>query len=150
MTRRLERSVDRPAASAHHYLPLRIHSSSARLLLVFSVVAIAVLTLTPAADERHRPPFWCFSCGDRVANDMFLNVLLFIPLGAALGLLRVRALGAAAMGFFLSTAVELLQYGIPGREPSARDVLTNTIGTILGAWIASAFFHSGRAVRAVR
>lgn len=131
-------------------MPVRIHNSSARLLLVFSVVAIAALTLTPAADDQHRPPFWCFSCGDRVVNDVFLNILLFMPLGAALGVLRVGAGGAAAMGCFLSAAVELLQYGIPGREPSARDVLTNTIGTIVGAWVSSAFASQRQSVRRAR
>ena len=83
-------------------------------------------------------------------NDVLLNVLLFMPLGAALGVLRVRAVGAAAMGFFLSTTIELLQYGIPGREPSARDVLTNTIGTIMGALISSALVSQRRGLGTVR
>lgn len=129
---------------------MRTHNTSAKVLLVLSVAAIAVMTLTPASDERRRPPFWCVSCGEHITSDVVQNILLFMPLGFTLGLLRAGALRAITLGFLLSTVIELLQFGLPGREPSARDILTNSIGTAIGFWVTSILADDARTVRSLR
>ena len=82
-------------------------------------------------------------------RDVALNVAGFIPLGfLALPLVKhtkssnkiIRLIAiAAAMGFTVSLVIEILQYfWIPGRYSSAYDLVTNTIGTIIGAlcWLS--------------
>lgn len=69
---------------------------------------------------------------------LLLNVLLFIPLGAGLALLtawpwwRVVLVAAAA-----STALELIQLALP-RVADPWDVVTNTLGTAIGALVVGA------------
>ena len=62
------------------------------------------------------------------------NVVLFVPLGAA-GALLVRRHAAwvvIALGA-LSLAIEVLQARLPGRTPSYRDVVANSVGALAGA-----------------
>jgi hypothetical protein len=98
---------------------------------------IGYLTLRPvpeqAAAVAETSPWCIVRCGDLGLLDIILNVLLFLPLGIGLGLLgRTRA--AVAIGFLCSVAIELTQlYLIAGRDASLRDVITNTLGTGLGA-----------------
>jgi hypothetical protein len=98
---------------------------------------IGYFTLLPmpeqAAAVAETSP-WCFvGCGDLGLLDIILNIALFLPLGIGLGLLRgTRA--AVGIGFLYSVAIELTQfYLIAGRDASLRDVITNTLGTGLGA-----------------
>jgi VanZ family protein len=66
------------------------------------------------------------------------NVLLFMPLGAAL-YMRGLSIGRTALyGFVLSAAVEGAQLLlIPGRTTSLDDVLLNTLGAVLGQGLLS-------------
>jgi hypothetical protein len=70
--------------------------------------------------------------------DVFLNLLLFLPLGFGLRLAAGSwraALGGAAL---LSLGVELLQLTVvTGRDASLSDLLTNTTGGGLGGLIAA-------------
>ncbi len=110
--------------------PARIAGIS---ILVASVVCIAVITLTPAG-EGARLPFWCFRCGTRPGVDVLLNILMFVPLGIGLGLLRVRASRAVAAIICATIAIEVLQYAVvAGRFASARDIIANTVGGLI-AW----------------
>lgn len=63
------------------------------------------------------------------------NIFLFVPMGVLLTLLvgRHRWWAAALGGFALSLAIELVQLGIPSRVSDPRDVLSNGIGTTVGA-----------------
>ncbi len=110
------------------------------LALGFSVAVIVAATLLPgnAIDPGRMPPRWCLACGDLWLTDVVSNVVLFMPLGAALGW---RWLGrhwpwwsALAAGMLLSIVVEFLQsIGIPpGRSSAIADVLSNTAGTVVG------------------
>jgi hypothetical protein len=100
------------------------------------MAAIALATLTPrpdqAADAALTPP-WCLVCGDLGLVDVLLNVALFTPFGAALAWSGRSFRRVAALALALSFAVELLQIVLPGRDPSASDLLTNTLGGLLGA-----------------
>ncbi|HZN99298.1 MAG TPA: VanZ family protein [Gemmatimonadales bacterium] len=76
---------------------------------------------------------WCLVCGDQGGVDVLNNVLLFVPLGAGLTLLQLRVRSVVLTGIVISFAVESLQYlGIPGRDPSLSDLLTNTAGSWVG------------------
>lgn len=118
-----------------------------RVFLVTTVVAIGVLTLTPARGAVIAPPFWCISCGESVGHDAVRNVLLFVPFGASLALLELGVLPATVAGMVLSTVIELMQFAIPGREPAVRDILTNTIGAAVGAAMISFMLARGRPQR---
>lgn len=113
--------------------PLRL------LLLVLSVAAIAAATLVPLPQQAASTaltPWYCLLCGQEGAVDVILNVALFVPLGLMLGVLGMRHWRAMLVGGGMSLAVELLQATVvTGRDPSLSDVLTNTLGTLLGAMI---------------
>lgn len=106
--------------------------TSANALGVIALTAIVLLTLGPE-HPRPIPPFWCVWCGRHDLLDTTLNVLLFMPLGAALRLGGATRRRIALFAFALSTAIEAVQFQIPGREPSARDIAANTAGALLGA-----------------
>lgn len=63
------------------------------------------------------------------------NIFMFVPVGVLLTLLlgRKRWWLAALGGFALSLAIELVQLGIPSRVSDPRDVISNGLGTTLGA-----------------
>jgi hypothetical protein len=55
-----------------------------------------------------------------------------MPLGAALISQRTRWIFVCLAGFACSLGIEVLQFYIPGRDPSASDLVFNTIGTAVG------------------
>jgi hypothetical protein len=68
------------------------------------------------------------------AVEIVLNVALFTPLGAAVGVVaRARWLWALVA---LSVAVELLQLGLPDRQTELIDVVSNSTGAVLGFLLA--------------
>ena len=83
------------------------------------------------------PAAWCLICGDGWLMDAVSNVVLFLPFGVALALLRLRVWQAAVMSALLSLLVESLQAaGIPAlRSPSAADIVTNTLGGLGATWL---------------
>lgn len=107
----------------------------ARLVAALSLLAILALTLRPSAAGGGGPST-CVLCGERGGADLVLNILLFLPLGAAFGRLGWRPVLAAGMGLLLALGIEFAQLVIPGRSPTWRDVLLNAIGMGLGAWLA--------------
>ena len=75
----------------------------------------------------------------RVLIELAGNVVVFVPLGAALVLalgdrsMSSRLLTATLIGAVLSLGIELAQTALPSRVTSARDLLLNTAGTAIGA-----------------
>lgn len=63
------------------------------------------------------------------------NILLFAPLGALLVLWIGRFGWSVLAAVAISVGAELAQIVIPGREPTIRDVISNTIGALLGAGV---------------
>lgn len=98
-----------------------------------SILVVALATLWPAPGESSTPPPFCLVCGPTGLADTLRNVVLFVPLGVGIALGRRRPWHAAAAGFALSCVVESLQLVTPGRDPSARDVVANTMGAAIGA-----------------
>jgi hypothetical protein len=122
-----------------------VRRRSAFLAAAFIVAAILLLTLWPLPDQgwqARQSPLLCLICGDQGAQDVFQNLLMLIPLGLVLGLGGVRPRMAALLAFLLSFAVETLQYTVAtGRDASLSDVITNTAGAALGAWLVRYLPH---------
>ena len=112
-------------------------------LTAAGLVFIAAETLVPHPENAAlvaRTPIWCLACGDLGLLDVLLNVLLFIPLGAGLRLLGRSGRQTLLVGAALSLAIETAQYlGIPGRDASLGDLITNTLGAGLGAVLAASW-----------
>jgi len=90
------------------------------------------MTLLPAIPSTPLSPL-CVLCGDLGGADFILNILLFAPLGLALGLLKQRKKWIWLVPPLLSLTIELLQWrAIPGRSAALGDLLANSIGGSLG------------------
>ena len=105
-----------------------------------ALAVIALLTLWPGRAETTRGFSWCVACGELGGVDVFLNVALFIPFGAALAwglpfsMRRVAQTLAASLA--VSTIIELLQLSvIQGRDSSLSDIVANALGGALGACV---------------
>ena len=100
--------------------------------LTACTVIIAWLTLTPARPSLPLSPY-CVFCGDLGGTDFFLNLLLFLPFGLALGLLLPRWQWVWLVPPATSLVIEVLQLTlIPGRSAALGDLLANTFGGDIG------------------
>ena len=106
-------------------------------LALASIGGVLLATLSPwlGIAPMRIPTAWCLLCGGAWLMDAVSNVLLFLPVGAALALHGWPVRRIVLLAFALSLFVETMQsYGIPpSRSPSASDSLTNTVGSLLGA-----------------
>lgn len=126
-TRSLTRSEIRPARGRLAGLAI----------VALSVLAIAVVTLTPA-DPGPRLPVFCLRCGARWGVDLLLNVVMFVPLGFGLTLFGVPRRRVLLLLLAATVAIESLQFlAIPGRYASVRDIVVNSVGGAIGIWLAS-------------
>jgi hypothetical protein len=112
-------------------------------LTIAALALIAAETLIPHPERAAlvaETPVWCLVCGDLGVLDVLLNIGLFVPFGAGLGLLGKSWRQAMILGAVLSFAIELAQYfAIAGRDASLSDLITNTGGTLLGALAAGSW-----------
>jgi VanZ family protein len=111
-----------------------------RLLIAF-VALILYASFYPFepnwAGLSHVRLYWNGSTtGDRV-----INVLAYMPLGLLLVACGRGVVSATALGFALSLAVELGQNAAKHRNPNVYDLLTNGIGTALGAMLSFRAIH---------
>lgn len=110
--------------------------TAAIITLIGAGLLIAGTTLLPSDMQSGGSAPWCLLCGERDVADAIRNVTLFAPLGLGLALLGIPQRRVVAIGFVLSSAIELLQLSlIAGRDASLADLLTNSFGTTLGAWL---------------
>ena len=79
-------------------------------------------------------------------RDAVMNILVFLPFGilsflvnSASGKVWRPVLIATLLGGALSLFIEVVQIGLPSRNPSTSDLLMNTTGALLGALSARAF-----------
>jgi VanZ family protein len=121
-------------------LTLVIKRRVASLLAIGGLVFILVVTLTPIptqAPESAATPFLCLVCGEHGAQDVVLNILLFIPFAFGLRLSGVPTRRVIIASALLAMLVEFLQYAVvTGRDSSLSDILTNSLGGTLGATLA--------------
>ena len=102
------------------------------VLSALGVAAIAWSTLRP-----HPAAHVFLAATSASLSDVFLNTLLFIPLGAGLVLLGMRPRTALATATVVSLGIELAQYWwIAGRFASVADVGANVAGALLGMLMA--------------
>lgn len=111
--------------------------------MLASVVVIITATLLPFNPivSSQIPPQWCLRCGGLWLTDAVSNVLLFVPFGAACAWVLARVRGALRVGLVLglglmfSLGIEWLQsIGVPpSRSAALADVITNSVGSLLGA-----------------
>jgi hypothetical protein len=114
----------------------RVRRAAGLLITTLSVVVIATLTLMPQGAARAGVGHWCVVCGTASAADVFANVLLFGPLGVGLGLLGVPWWRATLLSAAFSFAIETTQFlAVPGRYASLSDLVTNTLGGSLAAFV---------------
>lgn len=101
-----------------------------------ALLLIASATLFPdlqAAYRASQTQPWCILCGSNGAVDFTLNVILFLPLGIALGLLGWRPYVILMAGIGLTLSIETAQaLVITGRDASLGDLLANTSGAWIG------------------
>ena len=116
------------------------------LFLLLYLAAILYLSLYPWTFVPHPGPRtldWVPLDTRRTILDAFLNVVFYMPLGAAAFVsLRPRlsdkrlvagaAIGALAFGTLVSLAVELTQLSIPTRSGNLTDLVSDSAGTLLG------------------
>lgn len=118
-----------------------IRSRIGRYLLPVALLGVALATLTPATGGQTRDFAFCLVCGERGLADDLLNILLFLPLGLALGCLLRGRHRALLLGATLSLTIELLQLRLPGRYPTLADLVCNTLGTALGIHLCHTAGH---------
>ena len=81
-----------------------------------------------------------FTSTEDKPRDMLVNTLMFVPLGWTFKTARRGVGGTAAVlatALAVSIAAESMQLYCARRDPSATDVVMNTVGTLLGAAGAS-------------
>jgi VanZ like protein len=121
------------------------------LLTIAGLLMITGATLVPLprqAATTAATAIWCLVCGEYGGVDVIGNILLFIPAGLGLRLMGLSTSKAVLVGFTVSLIVEILQLTlIPGRDASLSDLLTNTMGAVIGAALGSRshlFLRPGR------
>jgi glycopeptide antibiotics resistance protein len=115
-----------------------------RIALVLAV-ALIILALPPWRGGFVDHPHWSrvawlpFVSPPVIATDIVRNVLLFLPLGAAIAAnRRSRPVHyAAAIALLMSLAGELAQLYSHTRFPSATDVTVNVGAAAAAAWFVS-------------
>lgn len=98
------------------------------------VVAILFTTLTPSTSLPGSANQF-FSVATPTARDWLdvcANIALYVPFGVLLSARNKSAWAVVLAGMVLSSATELLQFAVPGRDPSLRDILVNTAGAWVG------------------
>ena len=115
----------------------------AALFLLLYLAAILYLSLYPWRFVPHPglgALIWVPLSTRGTILDAFLNVVFYMPLGAAafISLRRgaIAFIAALAFGTLVSLAVELAQLSIPNRFGNLTDLASNSAGTLLGIVVA--------------
>lgn len=109
---------------------------SASLLVLLALGLIAIVSLPPSSASLPGGLDLCLVCGDVGAASLLLNVILYVPLGAALRLRGAQLVTVVAIGAAVSVGIESTQLVIPGRHTALSDLLANTLGAALGGVLA--------------
>jgi glycopeptide antibiotics resistance protein len=120
------------------------------LVTVVYLVAVAGITLDPVPGNPAGNPLlrsvlravsslpglgWV----DDAVAEFTANVLLFVPMGVLFTLLLGvwRWWLAVAIGVFATLAIEFAQRFLPARVSDPRDLLANTLGTLIGVAVVA-------------
>jgi VanZ family protein len=117
--------------------PRRSRGPLSAAWLFAAVFVIVVATLTPQPGMTSDVFLRSLLPHNLRWRDVVQNVLLYCPLGLVLGARAAPLRTVIGVSTGLSLATELLQYAIPGRDPTARDVVANALGALLAYSAAS-------------
>ncbi len=129
--------------------------SSATPISAFFVAVVVYASLHPFEGWRNQdivPWAFLFAPISRYWSiwDVLLNLLGYIPLGLTLTLALVRTYKGPSMWFWgwilvcmLSFVMECTQTYLPSRVPSVVDFALNSMGALIGAWMAYCFERWG-------
>ena len=127
-----------------------------RAVLVAYVLAVAVALLAPSSDVQGQVAQLVGDLGVRLGfspetasrnhAEVLLNIAVLAPVPMLGAMLWPRVLWRHwfAGALVISVSVELAQVLLPGRTPSVRDVVTNTIGAWTGAVLGTGIRRSIR------
>jgi len=87
-----------------------------------STLLIALLTVLPV------------SCD---ALEFMANIAMFVPIGVLVAVLTRHWWIAVVVGIALTCGIEFVQQFLPARYPEVRDILSNTLGTVIGAGLVA-------------
>lgn len=108
--------------------------------MLFAATFLPMQTVPPRQAAQLVPFQWIadtFRDGRIAFDQMTLNVLLFVPLGAMLMFWGRRSIGGAALiGYGVSLLIEGSQLMWANRIFDVDDLITNTTGTALG-WLVA-------------
>ena len=108
--------------------------------MLFAATFLPLQTVPPRQSVQLVPFQWIadtFRDGRIAFDQMTLNVLLFMPLGAMLMFWGRRSIGQAALiGYGVSLVIEASQLTWANRIFDVDDLITNTTGTALG-WLGA-------------
>jgi hypothetical protein len=110
--------------------------------------AIALIVAATMIPTGLRHPSLSYILNIFSSADFVNNVILFVPLGIALG--GASLIRAFLFGLCLSTCAEVLQLGYVDRIPSFLDILSNTCGAVIGYLIARILLRTGHDPRLLR
>ena len=130
----------------------RIPARTIRIAALVYVAALTVVSLLPSG--RNTLGGWDSQLTPTIQNALhvpaYAGLMVLVYLGfqspRRTGLARLF-LTAAACGVF-GAALEIAQWFVPGRTPSAIDVLLNLAGVALGVTIALSRRKAGRTTKA--
>ena len=112
-----------------------------RVALALTAAALAFIAFMTLgkAESGLSFPGTCVFCGRLGGVDFVLNTVLFVPFGLGLMWLTGRWRRSAVIGAVTTLVIEALQWRlIPGRDASLGDLLANSMGTVIGVWLAVA------------
>lgn len=113
-------------------MPYTTGTRLAAVLLGYVALIIVLLTLNPFYFVR---PTHVQLSLLVVPRDLIQNIILFLPMGYLYRLTSGSRRGALLLGATLSASVEAIQLFMPMRFPSPVDLVTNTLGAWVGAWL---------------
>ena len=112
------------------------HSRAGTVVATLGWAAILFATLRSAPESGVPHSVLCLVCGELGGADVLQNVLLFLPLGVGLGMMRMPVARGLALIVATTAGVELLQATIVGgRFASLGDIFANSAGGAVGMWL---------------
>jgi len=130
---------------------MRNHTTHARLriwLMTGYALFIAYASLSPFAGWRNQGIEFCDVLNAQLslsytAFDSIANIFSYLPLGFLIALTLRARFGAAPstmfaliLGILLSMSMEYLQMFLPSRISSNTDLISNSLGTLIGSLLA--------------
>lgn len=106
----------------------RIINALLAMIAVYGILRYSVLNRDPSSNHVFA---WAAEHNDEFYRELFMNALLYYPLGLALSVFAGP--WSILAGFLLSMAVEIWQYCAGTGFAQGTDVIMNTLGCAIGA-----------------